>query len=161
MKIGTTWPLPEEFIVKHLARTKKVLVVEEVDSFLEQNIANIIAYHPELNIELTGRHGQKVVPRKGELNPDVVRNALANMTGTTFTGPEVTVIPPEEAVALPPRELTFCAGCPHRASFFLLKQTLRIQEGQGVVMGDIGCYTMGGQRAGHYLYNFCLVWVLV
>ena len=70
LKIGTTWPLPEEFIVKHLARTKKVLVIEEVDPFLEQNIANIIAYHHELNIELTGRHGQ-AVPRNGELNPDV------------------------------------------------------------------------------------------
>jgi indolepyruvate ferredoxin oxidoreductase alpha subunit len=154
LKIGTTWPLPEKFIVKHLARTKKVLVVEEVDPFLEQNIANIIAYHPEFNIELTGRHGQKVIPRNGELNPDVVRNALASLTGATFEGPKITVVPPEGAVLLPPRELTFCAGCPHRASFFLLKQTLRIQEGQGVVMGDIGCYTMGGQRAGHYLFNF-------
>jgi len=154
LKIGTTWPLPEKLIVKHLARTNKVLVVEEVDPFLEQNIANIIAYHPELKIELTGRHGQKAMPRNGELNPDVVRNALAQLTGATFEGPEAVVIPPEEAVVLPLRELTFCAGCPHRASFFLLKQTLRIQEGQGVVMGDIGCYTLGGQRAGHYLYSF-------
>jgi indolepyruvate ferredoxin oxidoreductase alpha subunit len=117
LKIGTTWPLPEKFIVKHLAKTKKVLVVEEVDPFLEQNIANIIAYHPELNIELTGRQGQKAIPRNGELNPDIVFNALANLTGKTFDKPETVVIPPEEAVALPPRELTFCAGCPHRASF--------------------------------------------
>lgn len=153
LKLGTTWPLPENFIVKHLAKTKKVLVVEEVDPFLEQNIANIIAYHPELNIELTGRQGKKAIPRSGELNPDVVLNALANLTGKTISRPEIAVIPPEEAVALPARELTFCAGCPHRASFFLLKQTLRIHEGQGVVMGDIGCYTMGGQRAGHFLYS--------
>jgi len=154
LKIGTTWPLPENFITKYLATTSKVLVVEEVDPFLEQNVANLIAYHPELKIELMGRYGQRVLPRNGELNPDVVRNALAQLTGAPYQGPETVIIPPEEAVALPPRELTFCAGCPHRASFFLLKQTLRIQEGQGVVMGDIGCYTMGGQRAGHYLYNF-------
>ncbi|HNX28942.1 MAG TPA: thiamine pyrophosphate-dependent enzyme [Syntrophomonadaceae bacterium] len=154
LKIGTTYPLPEKFIVKHLLNTNKVLVVEEVDPFLEQNIAGIIAYHPELNIELLGRCGQKTLPRNGELNPDIVRNILASLTGKVFTGPEVAVIPPEEATPLPARELTFCAGCPHRASFFLLKQTLRIHEGQGVVMGDIGCYTMGGQRAGHYLYNF-------
>ena len=154
LKIGTTWPLPEKFIVKHLVKTKKVLVVEEVDPFLEQNIAYIIAYHPELNIELSGRQGQKAIPRNGELNPDIVLNALTNLTGKTFARPETVVIPQEEAVALPPRELTFCAGCPHRASFFLLKQTLRIHEGQGVVMGDIGCYTMGGQRAGHFLYGF-------
>ncbi len=154
LKLGTTWPLPEKFVVKHLARSKKVLVVEEVDPFLEQNIANIIAYHPELRLELVGRHGQKVMPRNGELNPDVVRNAIAGLTGKSIKEPQVEIIPAEEALILPPRELTFCAGCPHRASFFLLKQTLRIQEGQGVVMGDIGCYTMGGQRAGHYLYHF-------
>ena len=154
LKIGTTWPLPENFIVQHLATTKKVLVVEEVDPFLEQNVANIIAYHPELEIELMGRYGKKVISRNGELNPDIIINALAALTGTVFTGPATVDIAAEEAVLLPPRELTFCAGCPHRASFFLLKQTLRIQEGQGVVMGDIGCYTMGGQRAGHYLYNY-------
>ena len=154
LKIGTTYPLPEKFIVQHLAKTKKVLVVEEVDPFLEQNIAILMAYHPELQVELLGRRGGNAMPRKDELNPDIVRNSLAALVNKEYTGPDIAVIPPEEAVVLPPRELTFCAGCPHRASFFLLKQTLRIQEGQGVVMGDIGCYTMGGQRAGHYLYNF-------
>lgn len=117
LKIGTTYPLPEDFIVKHLLKTKKVLVIEEVDPFLEQNIAGIIAYHPELQVELLGRYGGKAMPRNGELNPDIVRNTLARLTGTAFTGPETAVIPPEEAVALPARELTFCAGCPHRASF--------------------------------------------
>lgn len=154
LKIGCTWPLPDKFIVKHLAKTKKVLVVEEVDPFLEQNIAQIIAYNPGLNIELVGRYGQNALPRTGELNPDVVRNALAKLTGSSFSRPEKEAIPAEEALVIPPRDLTFCAGCPHRATFFALKQTLRIHEGQGVVMGDIGCYTMGGQRAGHYLLNF-------
>ena len=154
LKLGTTYPLPEKFIAQHLAKTKKVLVVEEVDPFLEQNIAILLAYHPELQVELLGRRGGNAMSSKDELNPDIVRNSLAALMDKEYTGPDIAVIPPEEAVVVPPRELTFCAGCPHRASFFLLKQTLRIQEGQGVVTGDIGCYTMGGQRAGHYLYNF-------
>ncbi len=154
LKLGCTWPLPEKLIIKHLAATKKVLVVEEVDPFLEQNIAQIMAYHPGLQVELLGRQGQKALPRAGELNPDVVRNALAAITKTDYTGPQMEMIPAEDAVVIPARDLTFCAGCPHRASFFLLKQTIRIHEGQGVVMGDIGCYTLGGQRAGHYLYNY-------
>ncbi|HWQ76703.1 MAG TPA: indolepyruvate ferredoxin oxidoreductase subunit alpha [Syntrophomonas sp.] len=154
VKLGTTWPLPEKFLVRHLAQATSVLVVEEVDPFLEQNVAALIAYHPELAVELMGRQGQQALPRGGELNPDVVRSALEKLTGAAPVQPDAVVIAADEAVALPPRELTFCAGCPHRASFFLLKQTLRLQEGQGVVMGDIGCYTMGGQRAGHYLYSF-------
>ncbi len=154
LKIGCTWPLPTKFITKHLAKTKKVLVVEEVDPFLEQNIAQIIAYNPQLDVELVGRHGQRIMSPLGELNPDVVRNAVAKLTEKSIVGPEKVSVPAEEAVVIPARDLTFCAGCPHRASFFILKQTLRLQERQGVVMGDIGCYTMGGQRAGHYLLNF-------
>lgn len=154
LKIGCTWPLPEKLITKHLAKAKKVLVVEEVDPFLEQNVAQIIAYNPDLNVELLGRKGQGALPRAGELNPDVVKDALVNITKASYSAPETENIPAEEAVVIPARDLTFCAGCPHRASFFLLKQTIRVHEGQGVVMGDIGCYTMGGQRAGHFLFNY-------
>lgn len=154
LKLGSTWPLPENYIVEHLSKTKKVLVVEEVDSFLEQNVAQILAYNPELNIELLGRQGQKVLPSAGELNPDLIRNSLARLTSTSPSGIPDMLIPADEEVVIPPRDLTFCAGCPHRASFFILKQTIRLHGGQGVVMGDIGCYTMGGQRAGHYLLNY-------
>lgn len=154
LKLGCTWPLPEKLITKHLEKAKRVLVVEEVDPFLEQNIAQIIAYNPHLNLELLGRQGQGIISRSGELNPDIVRNALINITNKLPVEIEKVEIPADEMVVLPARDLTFCAGCPHRASFFILKQTLRIHEGQGVVMGDIGCYTMGGQRAGHYLYNY-------
>lgn len=38
LKLGTTWPLPEKLVLEHLARTDKVLVVEEVDPFLEGNL---------------------------------------------------------------------------------------------------------------------------
>lgn len=154
LKLGSTWPLPDKFIVEHLRKTKKVLVVEEVDSFLEQNVAQILAYNPGLNIELVGRQGQEALPSAGELNPDLVRNSLAKLISTSPSGISDMLIPSDEAVVIPARDLTFCAGCPHRASFFILKQTIRLHEGQGVVMGDIGCYTMGGQRAGHYLLNY-------
>lgn len=154
LKIGCTWPLPEKFVVKHLARAKRVVVVEEVDPFLEQNIAQIIAYNPQLNVELLGRHGQNALPRNGELNPDIVIDALAKLTDQTYVRPAMENIPAEEAIEIPARDLTFCAGCPHRATFFSLKQTLRLDERQGVVMGDIGCYTMGGQKAGYYLLKF-------
>ncbi|HQA07909.1 MAG TPA: thiamine pyrophosphate-dependent enzyme, partial [Syntrophomonadaceae bacterium] len=83
--------------------------------------------------------------------PDVVINALASVMNVTYQAPQTGEVPAEAVVTIPNRDLTFCAGCPHRASFFLLKQTLRIHEGNGVVMGDIGCYTMGGNRAGHFL----------
>jgi indolepyruvate ferredoxin oxidoreductase alpha subunit len=47
--------------------------------------------------------------------------------------------------ALPVRPPVLCAGCPHRASFFAVKEAVRL-NGKGrkaVFSGDIGCYTLG------------------
>ncbi|MEA1961300.1 MAG: indolepyruvate ferredoxin oxidoreductase subunit alpha [Bacillota bacterium] len=150
LKLGCTWPLPEKLILSYLEKTSRVLVVEEVDPFLEQNLAMIIAHHPEIHVELLGRDAARALPQSNELNPDLVQASLCKLLQIKSSPASVTTIPPEEQVVLPPRDLTFCAGCPHRASYFILKQTLRLQPDSGVVMGDIGCYTMGGQKAGHF-----------
>ncbi|MGE5380991.1 MAG: thiamine pyrophosphate-dependent enzyme [Methylocystaceae bacterium] len=150
LKLGCTWPLPEQLVVKHLQKTKRVLVVEEVDPFLEQNVANIIAHHPELNLNLSGRYQHKALPASFELSPDVVIASLSALMEVPYISPARGEVPADAVVNIPPRDLTFCAGCPHRASFFILKQTLRLRENAGVVMGDIGCYTLGGNRAGHF-----------
>jgi len=42
LKIGTTWPLPTRLIVENLARTDKILFVEEVDCFLEGNVKEVL-----------------------------------------------------------------------------------------------------------------------
>lgn len=152
LSLGTTWPLPENLIAKHLRRTSRVLVIEEIDPYLERNIAAIAGKDPEVSVTITGRDKGVALSRIFELDPDIVRNAIAAALDVSYlpATPGAVTSP----VEIPARELTFCAGCPHRASFFLMKQTLRLTEIPGVVMGDIGCYTMGGQRAGHYLYNF-------
>ena len=45
--------------------------------------------------------------------------------------------PPE----LPVRPPVLCAGCPHRASFYAVKQAVKGRK--AVFSGDIGCYTLG------------------
>jgi indolepyruvate ferredoxin oxidoreductase alpha subunit len=42
----------------------------------------------------------------------------------------------------PGRDLTFCAGCPHRASFWTIHNVLQMDGRQGFVCGDIGCYSL-------------------
>lgn len=42
---------------------------------------------------------------------------------------------------LPVRPPVLCAGCPHRGSFYAIKQALKGRE--AVLCGDIGCYTLG------------------
>lgn len=146
LKIGTTWPLPESLIVDHLRRTPRVLFIEEVDPVLENNVKEIFADH---NQELSGVHflGKKsgAVPSFGELSPGLVLQILSQLTGTGVPQPD------EAYLALaqdslenyaPARSLAFCAGCPHRASFWAIKKALVLDGRDGVIFGDIGCYAL-------------------
>lgn len=152
LSLGCLWPLPERLILSHVRNAKKILIIEEVDPFLEEHIAAIVG-KSGLRLEIHGR--SDVLPKVGELNPDVVMKAVSEFLGIECrTKSAKDDCPAISAVNIPERELTFCAGCPHRASFFVLKQALRMDKNQGVVMGDIGCYTMAGQRAGQYGYHF-------
>lgn len=152
LSLGCLWPLPEKLILSHVRSARKVLIVEEVDPFLEEHIAAIVG-KAGLSVEIHGR--SDILPKVGELNPDVVMRAVTGFIGGGCSvSSEGYACPAAETVNIPERELTFCAGCPHRASFFILKQALRMDRNQGVVMGDIGCYTMAGQRAGQYGYHF-------
>ena len=40
------------------------------------------------------------------------------------------------------RGLTWCPGCPHRASFWALDKAVKAEGGEVYVTGDIGCYTL-------------------
>ena len=56
--------------------------------------------------------------------------------------------PPPEPPPLPPRPPVLCAGCPHRGSFFAVKEAVR-KYGRGrkaIFSGDIGCYTLGNAQ---------------
>jgi indolepyruvate ferredoxin oxidoreductase alpha subunit len=148
LSLATVWPLPEKTILRYLQSAEEVLTLEEVDPFLERNLESIAGRH-QLRIRFSGRAGG-ALPRVGELTPDSVLRAAAALTGTELPAPRAVSREP-----LPKRELTFCAGCPHRATFFLLKKALRREKNPGIVIGDIGCYIMSGQSAGHYAFQAC------
>ena len=146
LTLGTLWPLPEDYILRYLEHADTVLILEEVDPFLEEHL-EALAGKRQLSISFWGR-GDGVLPKTGELDPDNVTAAIAEFTGIPL---------PERKTAstlpLPEREMTFCAGCPHRATFHILKRVLRQEKNPGVVIGDIGCYIMSGQFAGQYAFQ--------
>lgn len=146
LKMGATWPLPPKLLEKHLRMTDKILFVEEVLPFLEENVKILAA---ELAGEIGPKtfHGKRdgLIPMTGELNPDIVIEALANVLridyqpvepGYTQRGAEIAFF------GAPARDLTFCPGCPHRASFWSIHNALELDARQGFVCGDIGCYSM-------------------
>jgi indolepyruvate ferredoxin oxidoreductase alpha subunit len=152
LKLGTTWPLPPKLVKRHLSTTNRILIVEEVIPFLEENVK-------VLAMELAGEIGVKTfygkndgtLPMTGELNPDLVVSGLSRVMDVPYVPmePEYEKVSREAAGSMAiGRELTFCPGCPHRASFWSIHKALQLDNRKGFVCGDIGCYGIAVLPAG-------------
>jgi indolepyruvate ferredoxin oxidoreductase alpha subunit len=94
----------------------------------------------------------------GELNADIVTNALVKVMGLSYTpmpkeyeqSAQLTAF-----TAIPHREQTFCPGCPHRASFWSIHRVLQLANRKGFVGGDIGCYSMAILPCGFQTAKTC------
>ncbi|AEF94807.1 indolepyruvate ferredoxin oxidoreductase, alpha subunit [Desulfotomaculum nigrificans CO-1-SRB] len=134
LKIGTPYPLPVSITLQFLDKIDRVLVVEEQEPVVEEQLIKIIWQHRR-PIVLRGKHNN-LLPREGELNVDQVKQALIQFLKLNVPREEEKQLPP-----LPVRPPVLCAGCPHRASFYALKQAA--QGTDAIFTGDIGCYTLG------------------
>ncbi|MCP4754523.1 MAG: indolepyruvate ferredoxin oxidoreductase subunit alpha, partial [Proteobacteria bacterium] len=146
LKLGTTWPLPPQLLEKQMALTDKILIVEEVIPFLEENV-KIIAAEKAGTIGIKTFYGKRdgSIPSVNELNPDLVVEPLAKILNLEYEG--IPADYAEKATPLaflnaPVRDVTFCPGCPHRASFWNIHNVLKLDNREGFVCGDIGCYSM-------------------
>ena len=117
LKLGMIHPLPKRLILDFAARVQRLIVVEELDGFIEAHCNGL-----GLAVE-----GKSLFPAIGELSQNAVRTALGMEPagGTALAEP------------IPPRPPVMCAGCPHRGLFYTLKKH------KLTVLGDIGCYTLG------------------
>ncbi len=146
LKIGTTWPIPSRLVKSRLARTGRILIVEEVLPFLEDQV-KILAAGDGAALGIKTFYGKYdgTLPMVGELNPDIVAAAVGKILDISLPGlPDAYLekLQDPEVRALPAREQTFCAGCPHRASFWGIRIALQRDDRRGFVCGDIGCYSM-------------------
>ena len=153
LKLGTTWPLPVGLLEKHLEFSDKILVVEEVIPFLEDEV-KIAAAELGSKVGIKTFYGKKdgSLPMVGELNPDLVATALSSILGVDYkTVPDSYVDRATEiaTAAAPVRDLTFCPGCPHRASFWSIHNALQMDNRNGFVCGDIGCYSLAMLPSGY------------
>jgi len=130
----STLPFPEKLALKFLEGLDEVLVIEELDPVIENELIRLCGlYH--LNVKILGKQSGHITVA-GENTTDSAIKAIASFLGKT--------LPPLENKALPPlpvRPPVLCAGCPHRASFFAVKEAAKGKS--AVFSGDIGCYTLG------------------
>lgn len=141
LKLGMTYPLPRDLLHHFAEQVDKLIVIEELDPFLQENIQ-------AMGIEVIGK---EFIPRIGELNPDVIEEA--GRGAGLISG----VSRQEKAsmtTELPKRPPLLCPGCPHSGLFFVLSsigQRSKLLDSQGkatgeselIITGDIGCYTLG------------------
>jgi len=117
LKLGMIWPMPEQKIRNFAASVENLVVVEELDGFIE-------AHCKDLGLACTGKSNFSNID---ELFPLTVAQKLS----TPWE------IGPALDTAIPPRPPVMCAGCPHRGLFYTLRKN------KITVLGDIGCYTLG------------------
>ena len=125
LRLGMTWPLPVALIRRFAASVERLIVVEELDPFLEEAVRL-------LGIPVEGK---SIFPITGEFDPRVVRECAikAGLLPESAHVPMLDV----EIGALPARPPVLCPGCPHRSTFYVLNK-LKVP-----VLGDIGCYSLG------------------
>jgi indolepyruvate ferredoxin oxidoreductase alpha subunit len=140
LKLGFFYPLPKDKIIKFISPLKKVLIVEELDGYIEKDIT-ALAKDANHKLEIFGKN---VLPIIGELNTEKVCIALAKVSGKKFTEFKV------KKMDLAKRTARLCEGCPYWYVFPLLK---RIAPEGTVFGGDIGC-NMIASLAPHNLDDY-------
>lgn len=120
LKLGLVWPLNESAIRKFAQSVDRLIVVEELDPFIETFLLS-------KNIPCEGK---SLFTLLGEYSISIVRRGINN---------ENEGYPSKYAYKneLPKRPPVMCAGCSHKGLFMALNR-LKLN-----VTGDIGCYTLG------------------
>ena len=117
LKLGMIWPLPKQKILDFAASVEKLVIVEELDSFIENHCR-------QLGLACVGKD---TFPCIDEFSQNLIADKLGACVpaGTKLDA------------AIPQRPPVMCAGCPHRGLFYTLAKN------KITALGDIGCYTLG------------------
>ncbi|AFK51538.1 indolepyruvate ferredoxin oxidoreductase subunit alpha [Thermogladius calderae 1633] len=143
LRVDQLYPVPSKFLAENLSSCRRVIVVEELDPYLEAEVKKL-AYEERLGAEVMGKE-EGLLPLEGELNPSLVKGALYRWLGVP-QGQEST---PAADVRLPERPPPLCPGCPHAFSYIALKLGIAragYKLSEVPVFGDIGCYALSVNR---------------
>jgi indolepyruvate ferredoxin oxidoreductase alpha subunit len=146
LKIGTVNPLPYTMIKRLLKQVDSVLVLEELEPFIELHVKAMVADMGR-PIRVIGKM-DGALPRIGEYDNELVQGAVDFLVSKSPVAIDLGLdAARRDAKKLaPPRSLPFCAGCPHRGTYTALTQALielGFKKDEVIVTGDIGCTILG------------------
>ncbi len=137
LRIGNPYPFPADIAKNFLSEHKEIYVVEELDPVIEDNLIYLCG-REDISSKI---HGKKdaVLPEAGELSVEIISELLQRICNKE--SPAGLSLSRSERPELPLRPPVLCAGCPHRGSFYAVKQAMKGKK--TAYCGDIGCYTLG------------------
>ena len=131
LKLAFFYPLPEKKIKNFIKGFKKVLIVEELEPFLEKEVKALAKeVNPKLNVL-----GKNVLSEVGELNTEKVTSAIAKFTGKKYK------VGKTSSLNLPKRFPRLCPNCSYWFIFSVVKE---VAPKDTVFGGGIGCYMLAG-----------------
>ncbi len=142
LDLGLIHPFPEEAVKTFLAKGyEKILVLEELDAFVE-TATRTIAQRYNLDVAIYGK-GFSGLVSTGEFSIDLLTSVFEDFAFTSFLKNTPLAGINTFLDKLPQRPPVLCAGCPHRATFYLLKLAIPRDQSELIMCGDIGCFGLG------------------
>lgn len=131
LKLGMTYPLPLELIKQFASKVKDLYIIEEMEPFLEEQIRAI-------GIRAKG---SELRPHAGSLSREMLMEVFSGTLKQYGQKPAKPRPPFPQVIKRFP---TMCSGCLHLAMYYAIRMLRRkIKDKDIVVMGDIGCYSLG------------------
>ena len=124
LKLGFSYPFPQEKVAEFLKEIDEVFIVEEVDPIIEKETLATIGVK-KMDVTVHGKL-DGTFPLYHEFNSDVVLDGFNKI--------------------IPSRAPVLCAGCPHRAMYYGINKAIEelgLKTDDVVFASDIGCYTLG------------------
>jgi len=145
LKLGFFYPLPETKIKSFIKGFKKVLVIEELEPFLENEIERL-AKEANCKLEVIGK---KLITEIGEMRPEFVFSAVAKLANKKYS------LPKNIQVSVPKRLPQLCPGCPYWSVISAVKKA--VDPDKVIFGGEIGCYMLfGNPPVNMQDYLFCM-----
>jgi indolepyruvate ferredoxin oxidoreductase alpha subunit len=139
LKIGMSNPLPEKSILKFVREHPRIIIVEELDPYLEEKIRALCELE-DVDSIIYGKMNS-YFPNDYEFNMDIVRSGVFKAMGKEDPNSFTKGV---ESPLVAPRTPVLCSGCPHRASFFAVRRALKLAGMEDAkISSDIGCYSLG------------------
>lgn len=142
LQIGLVHPFPTNLVKDFLkSEVKEVLVVEELDPVMENRI-RAIAQQNNLNLSIKGKYFGGLKPY-GELSLEIIADTLGEFVGFDPILNQALEGGSAFSNELPARPPALCSGCPHRATYYVMKLIFPRDNGETILCGDIGCSGLG------------------